>query len=209
MHTQYLIYFGEKPYYITGHLSPALYALTYKANTIIVNHPTDIHIIQTMKDLDHGPAEVVIILTSQVEHYWKVFQQQFKTITAGGGVIKNENNEVLFIFRRGKWDLPKGKLDDGESIEACAVREVREETGLAEVSITDFMGNTFHTYHEKGKFILKTTVWFRMQAPGNQRLTPQTEEDISAMAWLPADRWNEVLSNTFPAIKALLEQLPA
>jgi 8-oxo-dGTP pyrophosphatase MutT (NUDIX family) len=152
---------------------------------------------------------VVIILTTRVEHFWSVFQQQFTPIMAGGGVVANKKNEVLFIFRRGKWDLPKGKLDDGETIEACAVREVMEETGLVAVSISGFMANTYHTYHEKGKFILKTTVWFRMHAPGNQFLIPQTEEDISAMAWLPADRWSEVLSNTFPAIKVLLEQLPA
>ena len=209
MENEYLIYFGEKPYHITGHLSPALYALTYKANTIIVNHPTENHIIQTIKDLEHGPAEVVIILTAHVEHYWKVFQQQFKPITAGGGVVTNENNQVLFIFRRGKWDLPKGKLDEGETIESCAVREVMEETGLVEVGIADFMANTYHTYHEKGKFILKTTVWFRMLAPGSQSLIPQTEEDISSMAWLPAGRRGEVLSNTFPAIKALLKLLPA
>jgi 8-oxo-dGTP pyrophosphatase MutT (NUDIX family) len=125
---------------------------------------------------------------------------------AGGGIVFNEQKEVLFIFRRGKWDLPKGKLDKGETIEACALREVMEETGLEKVDLRSFIGNTYHTYREKKKYILKTSKWYSMFAPANQKLVPQQEEDIEEMVWLPREKWDQVFGNTYPLIPIILEQ---
>jgi 8-oxo-dGTP pyrophosphatase MutT (NUDIX family) len=207
MNRGYIIFFGERPYYIVDHLWPELYAQTGVAGTIIANHPDAGMITKTIRDMDAPGTRAVIILTDNVEHYWKIFRDQFTCISAGGGVVYNDSNEILFIFRRQKWDLPKGKHDEGETIEECAVREVREETGLKDVSILSPIGNSYHVYREKGKTILKTSVWFTMKAPGKQSFKPQTEEDIEEILWLPEKGWEQVLKNTYPSIKLILEEL--
>jgi mutator protein MutT len=99
-------------------------------------------------------------------------------ILAAGGIVRNENGEILMQYRRGKWDLPKGKLDDNETIEECAVREVEEETGLTNIQLGALIGVTNHRYVERGLEIDKETHWFAMRVAGDQTLVPQTEEDI-------------------------------
>ena len=97
-----------------------------------------------------------------------------KKIIAGGGVVVNEKNQVLFIYRRKKWDLPKGKLDPGEDIKACAIREVMEETGIRNLTIGKLIIVTTHSYEEKGLNMQKETHWFEMKAStvDNPILTP-------------------------------------
>jgi ADP-ribose pyrophosphatase YjhB (NUDIX family) len=209
MNKGYTIFFHDRPYFIVSHFTPEIAALTHTAGTIIINHPDHNLVAKTIRDMKLEGTRAVILLTNEVEHFWQVFQSHFTLITAGGGIVENDKNEVLFIFRRGKWDLPKGKLDEGETIEACSIREVKEETGLSEVSIIAFAGNTYHTYFEGKKHVLKTTVWFHMKAPGEQVLIPQTEEDIEKMEWLDRSRWDRPFQNTFPAIKAILQEADA
>lgn len=209
MNKGYTIFFRDRPYFIVSHLTPEIASLTHTAGTIIINHPDHNLVAKTIRDMELEGTKAVILLTNEVEHYWQVFQSHFTLITAGGGIVENDGHEVLFIFRREKWDLPKGKLDDGETIETCAIREVMEETGLKEVSIIKLAGNTYHTYFEGKKHVLKTTVWFQMKAPGNQVLIPQTEEDIEHMEWLAKSNWDLPFQNTFPAIKAILQEVHA
>jgi 8-oxo-dGTP pyrophosphatase MutT (NUDIX family) len=125
-------------------------------------------------------------------------------IQAGGGLVKNEKSEILFIFRRGKWDLPKGKLDAGETLEQCALREVKEETGIGHLELIQFLLITEHDYKEKGRAILKETHWWLMKTIGNQTLIPQKEEDITEIRWIgPAD-FKIIKQNTYPAILDVL-----
>src|SRR5215510_275068 len=100
-----------------------------------------------------------------------------KKIIAAGGLVVNDRDELLMIFRRGKWDLPKGKLDKGESLKDCAIREVEEETGLKNITLGPPLIITYHTYHEGARFILKESHWYKMSVSGQQNLVPQTEED--------------------------------
>lgn len=129
-------------------------------------------------------------------------------IIAAGGIITNENDEILMIFRRGKWDLPKGKLDEGESIEECAVREVREETGLDEVTITGFIGITYHDYFEPriNEDVHKESHWYAMAAAPGQKLVPQTEEDIAYIEWVRKEILDIYLNNSYPTITDILQQ---
>ena len=129
-----------------------------------------------------------------------------KKIIAGGGVVVNENNQVLFIYRRKKWDLPKGKLDPGEDIKACAIREVMEETGIRDLTIGNLIIVTTHSYEENGMNMQKETHWFEMKAStvDNSTLTPQLEEDIEKIEWVSPENLEEYLSETYTTIQQVL-----
>ncbi len=122
-----------------------------------------------------------------------------KTLIAGGGLVRNEKGELLMIFRKGKWDLPKGKLDKGESIDACAVREVKEETGLQEVTLGNLIGISHHHYFDEylKMDVTKESHWFQMQANSNQELVPQTEESITNIRWVAGKEMEECLQNSY------------
>jgi len=139
-----------------------------------------------------------------LEELKKVFFKKFTLIQAAGGLVKNDEHKVLMIFRRGKWDLPKGKLDKGEKIEDCAIREVEEETGLRDVKLRSPLIVTYHTYHEGTKFILKESHWFTMTITGAHTLTPQTEEDIFDIKWVNPAEVKSYLSNSFPLIADIM-----
>jgi 8-oxo-dGTP pyrophosphatase MutT (NUDIX family) len=107
-------------------------------------------------------------------------------IIAAGGIVLNPNKEILWIFRRGFWDLPKGKLDPNETIEACALREVMEETGVNNLVLGDLILTTKHQYHDMylNTEVEKTTYWYKMSTDTLQAGIPQTEEDIEAVKWV-------------------------
>lgn len=130
----------------------------------------------------------------------------FRIIRAAGGLVFNEKGEALFIFRKGKWDLPKGKLDENEPLEACAVREVEEETGLKNVLLKEFLITTYHTYTENGQQILKESHWYRMEVKGKQELKPQIEEEITEIRWVSQKDWSVLTNNSFPLIKKVLKK---
>ena len=127
-------------------------------------------------------------------------------IIAGGGIVQNEEGKILFQYRRGKWDLPKGKLDDGETIEECAIREVEEETGLKNVQLNKLIGVTTHNYIAKGESIEKETHWFAMKVSGEQQLVPQLDEDILELRWVAKNELDNYLSDTFTNIIEIVEK---
>lgn len=112
-------------------------------------------------------------------------------VTAAGGVIYREGEkgpDVLLIYRNGVWDLPKGKLEKGESVEECARREVAEEVGIPLPQIEKELVQTVHTYTRNGNKYEKTTHWFKMKTGVRQDFTPQTKEGIERVEWLPLER---------------------
>jgi len=129
-----------------------------------------------------------------------------KKIIAAGGLILNDDKDILMIFRRGFWDLPKGKLDPGETIEHCAVREVQEETGLMNIDLVQFLTITYHEYFDTylQQDVIKESHWYLMVAPGKQSLFPQTEEDITAIKWVNTSDLTECLQNTYSNIKEVM-----
>lgn len=145
-----------------------------------------------------------IIEDISVQDLTSTLQEVCPEIIAGGGVVCNENGELLMIFRRGKWDLPKGKLDDGEKIEACAIREVQEETGIKELQIIEKLQDTYHIFTRAGKNYLKTTHWYLMESKNNQTLQPQLEENIIAVKWVNPQELNWHLKMTYAAIKEVV-----
>jgi 8-oxo-dGTP pyrophosphatase MutT (NUDIX family) len=135
----------------------------------------------------------------------KAFFKKFKLVLAAGGFVQNEKKQVLMMFRRGKWDLPKGKQDKNESPEKCAIRETEEETGLKNIKLATPLPTTYHTYHEGSHYIIKETRWFKMKVSGKQNLVPQTNEDISQLVWVSKKDLNQYQGKTFPSVQDVLD----
>ncbi len=129
-------------------------------------------------------------------------------IIAAGGLVWNEKNQLLMIFRQGKWDLPKGKIDDGETIEDCAVREVMEETGLNDVKIGNLIGITKHEYYDSyiHQQAVKESHWYAMKATSNQTFVPQTDEDITEIKWVDVKSIHQYLKNSYLNIELIIKQ---
>lgn len=122
-------------------------------------------------------------------------------IFAAGGIVENENKELLFMFRNGYWDLPKGHWESGESLPFTAKREVREETGIKDLEIIDFVGISFHTYNMYGRHEIKHTYWYKMKTSSKEKLLPQTEEGIRELRWIKQEDLGEVLKQSYPNIR--------
>ncbi len=119
---------------------------------------------------------------------------------AAGGLVENEKGELLLIYRKKHWDLPKGKLDPGETIEACALREVEEETGLKNVQLGALIDITIHQYEENAEPVTKKTAWYRMKGSSADQLVPQTDEQIEDIRWVHPAALQPYLANTYPNI---------
>lgn len=128
----------------------------------------------------------------------------YKPIDAAGGVVQNEKGEILLIYRRGHWDLPKGKLDEGEELSNCALREVMEETGLRNLALGERICETFHIYSQMGDHLLKRTTWYHMQASSKEILMPQAEENIELAQWMPKAELGSAIFKSFKAIREVL-----
>ena len=148
--------------------------------------------------------------TNSFIYFDVTFQKnEMKKIIAAGGLVLNDNNELLMIFRRQKWDLPKGKMDEGESIEACALREVKEETGLKKLNPGNFLDITVHTYTDPylNEEVIKETHWFKMYAPNHQQLIPQLDEGIEKIEWVNGDDLQKKLQNSYANIIEIISKL--
>jgi 8-oxo-dGTP pyrophosphatase MutT (NUDIX family) len=149
----------------------------------------------------------ILIITDLVEETLESIFDYAKAIIAAGGIIKNENNETLIIFRRGSWDMPKGKVEKGEKIIHTAQREVEEETGVKVDIINEEPVITYHCYRLKGKDCIKETHWYHMQAKSGQTsLVPQTEEDIEQAIWATDEKIKSLKGEFYPLIWGLLVQ---
>ncbi len=149
--------------------------------------------------------QIAMLFAADLKALWKKFEEEFELVMAAGGVVLNENNELLLIYRKEKWDLPKGKADAGETPEQTALREVSEETGLKQLSITKPIQTTYHTYKEDKTRFLKTTHWFEMKGTSKEALVPQAEEKITAIKWVAPADLSTYITATFPTLAALLK----
>ena len=122
---------------------------------------------------------------------------------AAGGLVYNPKGEILFIYRNGKWDLPKGGIEKNEGKKEAAIREVEEETGVKNLKIIDKIDKTYHIFKRSGKFRLKITYWYKMETSFTENLTPQEEEGIEKAVWVQPDQIAELLENSYENIKLL------
>jgi 8-oxo-dGTP pyrophosphatase MutT (NUDIX family) len=152
----------------------------------------------------NSDVKAVVLYGADEEALWADFRSCFKVIEAAGGYVTGPDGKLLVFYRRGFWDLPKGKIDPGESPEQAAVREVQEETGLQNVEIQSFLMHTWHTYREKDERILKKTWWYRMTTT-DTKLIPQTEEDIEQIEWVEPASWLASKPGVYGSIQDVVE----
>jgi 8-oxo-dGTP pyrophosphatase MutT (NUDIX family) len=159
-----------------------------------------------MQHLDKPGTLGAIIEDVSSASLQKQLHDLYDPIDAGGGIVVNEKDEVLMIYRRGKWDLPKGKRDKGEGIDECALREVSEETGLQNLTLADKICDTYHIYSQNKQNLLKRTAWYRMKASSTEELVPQKEENILEARWIHPDDLGSFVYKSYEAIREVLLQ---
>jgi len=196
----YKIYFNDKPLFLCDQSNAEIHGYAHHDDAVFIDEFSPPAVNSMIHEMRQEKVHAGIFVHSPLEELRKAFWKKFILIQAGGGLVQNEKGEILFIFRRGKWDLPKGKLDKGETLEDCAVREIKEETGLKDVRLEGPLLVTWHTYDESGKHILKETHWFRMMTRSDQSLQPQHEEQITELRWVKKEDTHPLLANTFPSI---------
>ncbi len=147
----------------------------------------------------------VFIFHKDTEMVFNAFRTFFTEMEAAGGLVFDGHSRVLVIHRRGKWDLPKGKMEPGEDAQTTAVREVSEECGITSPQPRGLLHVTYHSYLQEGVMILKKTYWYRMHYTGDEPLKPQTKEDITEARWLEPSQIELVTANTYPSIEKVLQ----
>lgn len=137
----------------------------------------------------------------------KVLKTKIPVNKAGGGLVYNKNGDVLFIFRNGKWDLPKGGTEKGEDIEQTSMREVEEETGVNGLKIIKKLQKTYHIFKRNGVYKLKITHWFEMQTDFEGIPEGQIDEGIDKVEWKNPTQIQEALKNSYENIKLLFQEV--
>jgi len=144
------------------------------------------------------------VMTRDARAFVKSLTKSVTLIEAAGGLVTNEKDEYLFIYRNDKWDLPKGKIEKDETVKDAAVREVEEECGIKINSLGKKLCKTYHVYLSRGEVVLKKTHWFKMDCKGFFKLKPQLEEGITDVRWFEAHHVEPIIANTFPSIMDVL-----
>jgi len=165
----------------------------------------DVDIVSLIQKLETNKITQLYLYDADSDSLRQHFSNQFEIIKAAGGVVLNDKNEILFIFRNNKWDLPKGKIEKGEEIQEAAIREVEEETGVKQLNIIKPLDSTYHIYKHKENYILKISYWFEMSTDFVGDLEPQFEEGITKVEWLKEYQIKKVMKNTYANIKLLFK----
>ena len=198
------IFTPEKTIYLTDD-KPALEPSS-GVMYIPISSPAELNLKYREVSNNHHLTDVYFI-NKNPELLFDYFASLFTIINAAGGLVRNNKNEWLFIFRNEKWDLPKGKIEKGETIETAAIREVEEECGISQLKIVKKLSSTFHIYSLKGKMVLNRTYWFEMICSDLSPLIPQKEEGITDVKWFNIAEAQRASENTFGSIKDILKYI--
>jgi 8-oxo-dGTP pyrophosphatase MutT (NUDIX family) len=150
---------------------------------------------------NYSKTKILFVLHDDVEALLDLVKSNYKIVEAAGGIVKRSDGKMLAIFRRGKWDLPKGKVEKGEFYKQTALREVTEETGLKNIEAGKKFADTWHVYSENGKSILKRTVWFDMQLLADEQPVVQESEDITDYLWFDYQSVKDIMKNTYESLR--------
>tara|TARA_R110002049_G_scaffold93821_5_gene231685 strand:+ start:1759 stop:2355 length:597 start_codon:yes stop_codon:yes gene_type:complete len=197
MTQMYKVFVNESPLILTNKLSDTANNKYFLLNGAAINEAID--------SLASKKLNEAFIYHPNHEEILKKFSKKIPLVVAAGGVVTNKEGKVLFIYRNDKWDLPKGKLDKGESIEECALREVQEETGVEGLKIENFLRTTYHLFKRNGSYKLKEVHWFAMKTNYKGALVGEASEGIEKVKWKGPEKIKKALENSYANIKILFE----
>lgn len=192
----YKIFVGNKPIVLTTALETETDFKNFMIDAVDINK-----VLSKLKKDKYNSVRIVGI---DKDVLLKKFLALLPNVIAGGGKVYNPKNEILFIFRNRKWDLPKGKAEAKETINQTAIREVEEETGITGLSITKPLEITYHIFKRNERHYIKVTYWFQMYSEYEGTLIPQEKEGITKVKWIPETKLKKVLNNSYSNIKLLI-----
>jgi 8-oxo-dGTP pyrophosphatase MutT (NUDIX family) len=199
MAQKYNIYINEKSLFVVKSIPKG--AINYQQTDV-----QGFDFEKFYRALYNNPLSLFYLVTPDVKLAFNRIKNSVRFIEAAGGFVMNEEGKFLFIKRNGKWDLPKGKLEPKEKKKDAAVREVEEECGLKIKKLGKKLIKTYHIYEIKGKIVLKVSHWYAMEAKGNQKLIPQTEEGITEVKWFAKRDFSIIRSNTYSNILDVISE---
>lgn len=190
------IFVNDKPIILTTKVKKEKHFKNYLLSSVNIG--------KIIRELNATDIEGIRLIGKKEDKLLKSFLKKLPNVVAGGGKVFNDKGEILFIYRNDKWDLPKGKIEDDESIEETALREVEEETKVKGLKIVKPLETTYHIFKRNGRLQLKITYWFEMTSTYNGNLEPQEEEGITKVAWLNPTQVEEAMENSYANIKILV-----
>jgi hypothetical protein len=185
----YKVFINERPIILTD-------SLFVESDFDLLNYK-NIIISEIIYKLTEQRIKGIVLLCSDLQLAWEDFKSNFKVISASGGLVINKQLEFLFIFRGGKWDLPKGRIEKGEQIKEAALREVKEECGISKLNLGDFLITTYHIFFQNNQNRLKETHWFQMETTTKEVLIPQLEEGITIAIFKNKEDSVRALDNSY------------
>ncbi|MBC3757370.1 NUDIX domain-containing protein [Hyunsoonleella sp. SJ7] len=191
------IFVGDKPIILTTTFEEKEGRKNYRLNRVVLSR-----VIRKM-NASNSIAEVCLVHKNE-KKLLKKFLKKLPNVEAGGGKVYNDKGKILFIFRNGKWDLPKGKIEKKEGIEEAAIREVEEETGVEGLKIVKPLETTYHIFKRNGRYKIKVTYWFEMKTSYDGELSPEKKEGITKAKWLGKKKTKKALENSYANIRALI-----
>ncbi len=200
------IYFGEKPVILCDEINKEINEILHHPEAVFVDEISPQAIKSMLHEIKKEEFHAGVLWNENLDALKKAFFKHFTLVEAAGGIVLNSNKELLFIYRLGKWDLPKGKIEKGEKEAECALREVAEETGTKNLTLKKKIGETYHVYDQFGKHYLKISHWYYMTCPARQETIPQAEENITEIKWVKTMDIKEPIKNTYPSIKDILSK---
>src|SRR5210317_720912 len=200
-HTQmYKVFYNQKPLHFTTDLSKN----SKQTPLFFVKYANSKSIMKALRD---KAVSSVYLYHPDLQKIEKHFFKTFPIVEAAGGLVEHTNGSFLFIYRNKKWDLPKGKIEKKEIIIEAAIREVMEETGVADLVVKKTLPLTYHIYNANGKFKIKKTNWFLMKSSYKGPLAPQIEESIEKAVWKTRVEIPKLMENAYKNIKIIIETI--
>ncbi len=196
----YKVFFNQKPLILTSKIIKS-------SNSDLLLYIKFSSKNQILKALKSKKIHSVYLYHKNIEKLWEIFTKKFPIKDAAGGLVKSNDGKILFIHRKNRWDLPKGGVEKNELIIDAAQREVKEETGLADLIVIKKIGETYHIFNNGKNYKLKRTYWFEMKSDYKGDLFPQYEEGITSVKWITKKRIPEILENSFQNIKGIVEEV--
>ncbi len=194
----YKVFVNDKPLFLTNEIA--------KETDFQVFLLESVDIEQLIVKMFNNKIQKATLYYPDEKEILKKVKEKIPVNKAGGGLVYNSKGEVLFIFRNGKWDLPKGGIEKGEEIDFTAMREVEEETGVNQLEIVRKLQKTYHIFKRNGRYKLKITHWFEMKTSFDGIPIAQADEGIEKAVWLNPVQVKEALKNSFENIKLLFDE---